>query len=96
MVSGSVPPLIEDVQIRLEGSAAGESVQLRLQREAETVEVLDNVAEAGIAAIQLAAGRKLRLEQDLERCTDLGSDDLGVLGVEVTAEALEVRVSSRT
>src|SRR5580698_3306326 len=70
MVSGGVPPFIEVMQMLLEGATTGERAQHRLQREAEAVEVLNDVAEVCVTVVEFAAGRELRLKKDLERRAD--------------------------
>jgi hypothetical protein len=51
-----VAPLIQVVKILLESGASSESIQSRFHGEAEAIEVLDDVAEVGVAVVKLPAG----------------------------------------
>src|SRR5689334_10050213 len=62
----------------------------QIQLEAETVEVLPDVIQVGIATIEGETVDELGLDERLQRAAYLGSNDLGRFDVQVTAKPLEV------
>jgi hypothetical protein len=89
-MGGNVPPLIQLGEVcnpcRVHWIGGSE-----VENKAESLEILSNVVEIGVAVVERAVCCKLRLDQGLERAADLRSNDLSAFGVQISTESLEVR-----
>lgn len=64
--------------------------RLKVQGEAESIEVSPNVVQVRVAVVEASVGPELLLDQHLERRPYPGGDDQRGLGVEVATVSLEV------
>jgi hypothetical protein len=84
-----IPPLVQFSQV-LETSRITWVSTRQIQHEAKAFEVSPQVLHVGVAAVEGAMGRELRLDEDPKRGAHPEGGDLGRLSVKVAAKPLKV------
>ena len=94
MIGSDVSPFVEVSQVS-QPSVICRVVCCHREAEAEAVEVLLQIVDVRIPAVELSVGRELLLHQYLQGWSNLGGDDLGAFSVEVATIALKLQLGPR-
>jgi len=84
-----IPPFVQFSQVLETRRIPWVSIR-QIQREAKAFEVFPHVLQVGVAVVEGAMGRELRLDEDPKRSAHPECGDLGRFGVKVAAEPLKV------
>jgi len=84
-----IPPFVQFTQVLETRRIPWVSIR-QIQREAKAFEVFPHVLQVGVAVVEGAMGRELRLDEDPKRGAHPEGGDLRRFGVKVAAEPLKV------